>query len=271
MKHLLVFDMDETLLSPDKTISSANRAALEHLRQLDIGFTIATGRSPFMVGRYIDELTIPLPVIACNGGIISGTDLKTVIWENPIRKDLQKHVLEYLSQADADIVAYTSQMVYYSENSVRIEAFRKYNTTVPEHRRAPLKPFTRDVLAGDSEDFIKILLFYPTTAQEEYLRALPGLEVLSSGENFLDIMQEGSTKGNAVSALAQYLGLPIENVAVFGDNENDISMFRSGALSVAMGNSRDFVKAEARYVTSSNTESGVARAIEEFVLPTFGY
>ena len=88
--------------------------------------------------------------------------------------------------------------------------------------------------------------------------------------DFSYIMQDGSTKGNAVLSLAKHLGIPIENVAVFGDNENDLSMFACGAISVAMGNSRDRIKESASYVTGSNRESGVAQAIESYVLPLFG-
>ena len=273
MKHLLVFDMDETLLLPDKTISADNLKALEKLQRLDILYTIASGRSPYMIGQYIDDLSVSIPVISCNGGLISSADLKTVIWENPIRKDLLKHIFAYLAKSDsaADILAYTSDRVYYTENSSRIEAFRQYNTTALEHRKVPLFPLTPNVMLGEEDAFVKILLYCPTPMQEAYLRSLEELEVVSSGVNYLDIMQKGSTKGNAVLALAKHLDIPIENVAVFGDNENDISMFRCGALSVAMGNSQDFVKAEAQYVTTTNTLSGVAKAIEKYVLPMFGY
>jgi 5-amino-6-(5-phospho-D-ribitylamino)uracil phosphatase len=48
-------------------------------------------------------------------------------------------------------------------------------------------------------------------------------------------------------------------------------MFRSGALAIAMGNAQEIAKKEAHYITAPNTESGVAKAILEFVLPRFGY
>ena len=47
-------------------------------------------------------------------------------------------------------------------------------------------------------------------------------------------------------------------------------MFACGAVSVAMGNSRDRIKESASYVTGTNRESGVAQAIEAYVLPLFG-
>jgi len=271
MNHLCIFDMDETLLSPDKTVSEGNLEALRKLRELDIGFSIATGRSPFLTGKYIDMLSLSLPVIACNGGMLISTDWKDVIWENPIEKTLLNSLFLYLLKEGADFVAYTSDMVYYAENSVRVMTFVNYNRTVPARRQVPLTKFSYGDLEKPLRDIVKILFYSPSPEQEAFIRGIPGLEVVSSGESFLDIMQDGSTKGNAVRALGKYLGIPVENIAVFGDNENDLSMFACGALSIAMGNSRDEIKEKARYVTGTNKESGVAQGIYKYVLPHFGF
>jgi Cof subfamily protein (haloacid dehalogenase superfamily) len=271
MNHLLVFDMDETLLDPMKNVTPENLAAIDRLRELDIGFTIATGRSHLMTGRYIDELHLDLPIIACNGGILASPKQRTVAWANPFQKELQTLLFRYLFDAGADFVAYTSDMVYYAENSVRVEAFRKYNLTASDRWQVPLQPVSRSSENELALDFVKILLYFPTDEQNSYLRGIPGLEVLSSGANFLDIMSEGSTKGAAVQALSRHLSIPVGNIAVFGDHENDISMFRSGALAVAMGNAQEIVKKEAHYITAPNTESGVAKAVFNYVLPRFGY
>jgi len=271
MKHLLVFDMDETLLDPGKNVTPENFSALALLRDLDIGYTIATGRSHLMTGRYIDELQITLPIIACNGGILASPSDGEVCWMNPFPKILQKNLFESLFATGSDFVAYTGDRVYYTENSVRVDAFRRYNTTASERWQVPLTPITPASTQELSLDFCKILLYGPTEEQNTNYRGIDGLEVLSSGAGFLDIMAKGSTKGAAVQALAQHLEIPIENIAVFGDHENDISMFRSGALAIAMGNAQEIVKKEAHYITAPNTESGVAKAIRDFVLPRFGY
>ena len=271
MKHLLVFDMDETLLDPSKNVTPENSAALSLLRDLDIGYTIATGRSHLMTGRYIDELQVTLPIIACNGGILAAPLDGAVCWMNPFPKALQKDLFDRLFEAGADFVAYTGDMVYYTEKSVRVDAFRRYNLTAGERWQVPLAPITPESSRELSLDFCKILLYGPTPEQNAYYRGVEGLEVLSSGAGFLDIMAKGSTKGDAVHALARHLGIPIENIAVFGDHENDISMFRSGALAIAMGNAQEIAKKEAHYITAPNTDSGVARAIRDYVLPRFGY
>ena len=50
-----------------------------------------------------------------------------------------------------------------------------------------------------------------------------------------------------------------------GDSENDLSMINAAGIGVAMGNASDDVKAVANYITSSNNEDGVAKAIKNFI------
>ena len=53
---------------------------------------------------------------------------------------------------------------------------------------------------------------------------------------------------------------------VFGDADNDREMFDQAGFSVAMENGLDEMKAMADYVTASNREDGVAKAMEKFIL-----
>ena len=295
MEYLCVFDMDNTLLSPDKTISQENKAAIRALRDLGIGVTIATGRSPFMTGKFAAELEITLPVITCNGGLLltfpefddtkseftKSNDIKSgnknsqnaaseIIWENPIHEPILKSLLLYLLDQRADFLAYSGNMVYYTHGSMAVNIFREHNRISPEQFQAPLSEFTYEDLDKPLHDICKVLLYSPTAAQEAYVRGIPGLEAATSANKALDIMQAGSTKGSGILFLSKYLNIPPKNIAVFGDNENDVSMFTCGTFGIAMGNSTDEIKQKARYVTGTNTESGVAQGIYRFVMPYFG-
>lgn len=61
------------------------------------------------------------------------------------------------------------------------------------------------------------------------------------------------------------LGLPREQVMVFGDDVNDLGLFRLCGFPVAMANAIPEIRAMASYVTASNDDDGVATAIEKFV------
>ncbi len=51
----------------------------------------------------------------------------------------------------------------------------------------------------------------------------------------------------------------------FGDEKNDISMFDIVGTAVAMGNGSQEAKDHADYITSSNDNDGIAKALDKFV------
>ena len=102
-----------------------------------------------------------------------------------------------------------------------------------------------------------------TTRNE--LNKIEEIEITSSWGNNLEIMSEGSTKGKAIEFLANLLNINREEIIAFGDNYNDVSMIEFVGTGVAMGNAEEDVKNIANYVTDTNSESGVAKAIDKLV------
>ena len=79
-------------------------------------------------------------------------------------------------------------------------------------------------------------------------------------------MPKGTTKATALRELAHRLDIKPQEIMAIGDANNDIEMLEFAGLGVAMGNSSDYVKKLADYVTDSNDENGVATAIEKLIL-----
>ena len=74
-----------------------------------------------------------------------------------------------------------------------------------------------------------------------------------------------TSKARALEELGKILGVEREEMMSFGDSPNDIPMIKAAGIGVAVGNAKDSVKEAADYVTLSNDEAGVARAVEKFV------
>ena len=87
-------------------------------------------------------------------------------------------------------------------------------------------------------------------------------EVTSDGLN-LELTRKGCNKGEALLWLCNYLGISDEEVVVFGNGSNDVSMLTCVRYGVAMGNSAEDVRAAAGYCTDSNTEDGIAHFLEK--------
>jgi hydroxymethylpyrimidine pyrophosphatase-like HAD family hydrolase len=74
------------------------------------------------------------------------------------------------------------------------------------------------------------------------------------------------TKGRALSALADRLDIPMNTVVAFGDSYNDESLLKSAGFGIAMANGVPPIRACADYITATNDDNGVAKAISELIL-----
>ena len=74
------------------------------------------------------------------------------------------------------------------------------------------------------------------------------------------------SKGKALRALASHLGISLTEIMAIGDGTNDISLLDSVGLAIAMGGAPDKLKAVADYITLDVDHSGLAAAINKFLL-----
>lgn len=98
------------------------------------------------------------------------------------------------------------------------------------------------------------------------LKQFDSLELVGSLKYNIEINAAGVNKGKGLLELGGILGISREEIMAFGDGDNDIAMLREVGFGVAMENADEEVKAVADYVTGSNDEDGVAKAIARFVL-----
>ena len=66
--------------------------------------------------------------------------------------------------------------------------------------------------------------------------------------------------------LAEALGIKPEETMACGDGFNDVTMLRAAGLGVAMENAQIPAKEAAAYITESNLENGVGKALRKFAL-----
>lgn len=88
----------------------------------------------------------------------------------------------------------------------------------------------------------------------------------NSGETLFDIGPEKADKSKGVYELSKLFGIPMSEIAAFGDDFNDIDMLKDCGVGVAVANACDEVKSAADDVCDSNDEDGVARWLEKNVI-----
>ena len=90
--------------------------------------------------------------------------------------------------------------------------------------------------------------------------------IVIKSASFGDLGVKGIAKAHAIDELLKRLGASLEDTFAFGDAKVDIPMLEYCNVGVAVNSGGDEIKAMAAYVTDTNDNDGVAKAVEKFVL-----
>lgn len=272
---LLAIDIDGTLLTPDKRITPHTRAAVQAAQEAGIVVTLATARRYWNTGPIAAELALNIPLILYDGAAIIQHPGGTILYTDPLNADIAQQAVEMMVHHNIQPVAH-----HISTNGVEDiwtgplerdnDWITPYFADFPQNmRRLPYddlcahQPDPLRVVAFASEDIIYNALIKDITALHCSWNAI---RRGNYGSAELAVMHMGCSKINGVRALARSRNIPLEFVMAIGDNNNDIEMLQQVGWGVAMGQANEAVKAVASAITSSNTEDGVALAIERYAL-----
>ena len=267
MYKLIAIDMDGTLLREDKSVSERTKNAIKLAKEKGVYVVIATGRPIDGVSRYLEELDMLGEndyVLSYNGGLVLKTKSREVVSKTVLTgSDL--HYLHNLSkELGVNIHAFsevhgliTPKNSKYTEveaniNGIKI-AINDYSDIEDDHS------IIKVMMIDEPEVLQKAIDNLPKEVYEKYT-------VVRSAPFFLEFLNKKVNKGTGVELLAKHLNIKQEEIMTFGDAGNDLDMIVYAGMGVAMANAFDEVKEAANYITDSNENDGVAKAIEKFVL-----
>lgn len=268
----VVTDLDGTLLDSRKELSEETKRVLKECHERGILLIPATGRTIKGVPDFIKALPAVRYLILTNGSRIYDQKRQEMIGGHLLDQELTAKILKY---ADQYHILYD---VYIQGRGVSEERFLFHMDEYKiEPRIQELIRSTRDMVPSIVEHVRrspyaveKINFYFDDLKLRQKIRAELGADsritVSSSLYNNLEIGHCQADKGTAVCELSSLIGLRRGEIMVCGDNDNDMAMMLPGVKKIAVANASEEIKAMADYVTDSNDESGVARAIERFVL-----
>jgi Cof subfamily protein (haloacid dehalogenase superfamily) len=256
---LVVSDVDGTLLTKDKTLTEAAKAAVRRLHEAGIGFTITSSRPTLGMRFLIEPLQITLPIGAFNGSSIVDPQLEP-IEQHLIPLPAVQRCLEVLNEFGIDIWLFTNDLWLTRNGNGEYVPHEKRAIRSDPTIVADFTPYLSAAckIVGSSAD--AALLQRCEAAMQKALGA--EATAVRSQTYYLDITPPGCDKGTFVQAMARRLGIVTDAVATIGDMQNDLAMFRNSGLSFAMGNATDDVKKVATHVTTSMENEGFAGAME---------
>ena len=261
--RLIALDLDGTLLTSDKTITTRTKDILARAMARGITVTVATGRMLRSALHFTRLIGSDAPVICCNGAYV-GRAGAAPVFARCFAPALALSFLDYCYAHSWYENWYIGTEIYAPD--YRAEYFSAYRTTAQFTVHGVGADYAR--YTENVPQFVLRDLRNGIAAHACAVRAQFGDEILTQQDTgtSLDITPPGISKAVGVQALADAMGLSLDEVMVAGDADNDYAMLEMGAFSVAPENARAGAKERARYITASNDADGIAAAIETFVL-----
>jgi Cof subfamily protein (haloacid dehalogenase superfamily) len=260
---LVLADVDGTLVTAEKVLTSRASAAVQALHAAGIAFAITSGRPPRGMAMLIDPLALQTPVAGFNGGIFVKPDM-TIMEAHVLDADVARRALEVILHNAMDVWVYSGRDWLVRNRDAphvaREQWTVKFAPTVVENFDQVIGSAVKIVGVSDDRDLV-------ARCEKDAQDALgAGASAARSQPYYLDVTHPDANKGTVVTTLSKLLSVPASQIATIGDMPNDVLMFRNSGLSIAMGNASPDVQAQADVVTASYDDEGFAKAIEQFVL-----
>ena len=268
--RLLALDIDGTLLNPEFQISPVDLAALRRAHSEGIEVVVVTGRRHTFALPIVQQLGFDLWLISSNGAIT-----RSLAGETFHRDLLPVRTCRKLCASMRDFRGNTV-LTFDTEGkgAIVLEHMNELNVSIQRWLEKNLQYIDfvipiEDSLTGDP---VQAMFCGPIARMHQALRALEEsrLEVTvlrteydARDLSIVDVLNRGCSKGHALERWANFRGIPREQVMAIGDNYNDIEMLAFAGVPFIMGNASQELRRNGWAVTLSNSQNGVAAAIEQ--------
>ena len=258
---LIAADMDHTLLTEKGELPPNFSQYVRELNELGVDFAIASGRPHYTLEQTFFDLVNELIFISDNGGIIhykGETIFKSLI-----------SVAEYRELVDFVDTKTDGVPIICGLDSAYL--FKKHQEHDPIIRRSHSNiTFVDDLRTVDS-DADKFTIYFPNkdsaSNYEQIFNPKFGddYSVTIGDSIWVDIMNKGIDKGEAMRILGEKLQIDYSQMMAFGDTYNDIQMLKAVKYSYLVENASEDMKQFAKYMTKSNDEYGVLKTLDELI------
>jgi len=266
---LLVVDIDGTLLNKNGAVSPEDKKALSQARSLGIQVSLSTGRVVNACLEILRQLSLDGYHIFFDGALVYNPAEVQEVYVEPISEELVRQMVDFARRNEINLELFSTNHFFIERETwvtdIRRRFFGLEPTIVDFARLRQDEKIIKGGLVVSSEEekarandlclHFKNRLNFSLTRTPAY----PDID-------FYNVVAADVSKGKALAALASFLGIPLTEVMAIGDGANDIPLLASAGLAVAMGNAPEELKAVADDVTLDVDHSGVAAAINRFLL-----
>ncbi|MBQ0137731.1 MAG: HAD family phosphatase [Kurthia sp.] len=261
--HLIVLDLDGTLLTDEKTISLKTKHTIEKAKSQGHQVMIATGR-PFRASKHIyKELGFNTPIINFNGAYIHHPLNKSyAIKHSPIELNTVTEIVESLQPFHlSNIIAEVIDDLYVEQHDQQLlSVLGLGNPKVTTGKiRDHLTENPTSMLLHTAENEVAAIRKHLQDTKAELI------DHRRWGDPYhvIEIVRTGIHKAIGLDHVARAMQIPRQRIIAFGDEDNDLEMIEYAGVGVAMGNAIGDLKNIADEITASNNADGIANILIE--------
>lgn len=273
MRTLYISDLDGTLLQPNVELSRTTIHILNDLIQKGMLFTVATARSIASVKHILKDVAVSLPIVLMNGVCIYDLGrgcYSKVETLSPASIDFLLNIIrEYELKGFVYTIKDGEMSTYYEDLCTEaLQGFYQERVDLYNKQFIQIDNFTR--LSGEP------IIYFSLLDHKERLEPIfqifdtyPELNCVFYKDNYspdywyLEIYSKYASKFHAIEFLRSSLNL--DKVVCFGDNRNDLPMFKASDYKIAVGNAVNELKAEADEIIGTNVNNGVALWLQQHI------
>jgi HAD superfamily hydrolase (TIGR01484 family) len=255
MYKALITDLDATVVpitSDGKDIDKATRNAIQRAQKSGYIIACATGRGWPSTQPVVKCLGLIDPCIIEGGARIVDPTQGTTLWEKYLNSAASAYVLEVFKKyaTGTELFKSTSQ----SERVPIVEV-----SEVSQKNRILY------LLGTDRETAEKVVATISQSHRAAAYKTTPSW----CGDGLYDVhvTHVDATKKNAIRHWFDITRVSAAETIGLGDSENDLPLFESVGLRIAVGNATDSLKQQADHTAPTEQEGALRYVIETFLLP----
>ncbi|NLG81889.1 MAG: HAD family hydrolase [Bacilli bacterium] len=252
IKHIFC-DLDGTLLKDFRRIDSEDIKALQEAQARGITISIATGRLDYEIKKIMERYNFRGFRISQNGAVVVSEN-DNLIYEKSLAYEDVLLILEALKSEPVIIFFQTIDHYYIEKKLPIITEFEKSQDLITYIEN----PYI--ICELPNHKIITISTWQEKNTNIEVKKRLDArlpmhIESYISSKYTMDITSKDNSKGNAIRVISQKYNLNLDEIAVIGDSQNDLSMFELINNSYVMANSDYIVKSAAKWEVKSVKEA----------------
>ena len=289
MYKLVAIDLDGTMLNSYGEVTQKTKEIIKEVQKRGVEVIIASGRPIDSLKTISKEIECDNYFISGNGAILYDIKNNQILYENILKKSKVLDIIKICKENSIFFNIYTEKEVLAESLNFNVLYYYKENLNKNEENKTHINIIENiyEYLLEREEKILKITIcdnnqtIFNSILKK--IKEISDIEVLEISHMSRKMIKQGTEeipieyfyteisaknvdKWDAIEELAKRLDIKIEEIMAIGDNINDKKMIENAGMGVVMGGSTQEVINVADFVTDSNDNEGVAKALKRLIL-----